>query len=77
MDYTRRGLSLMSGQLRDGDRLDVVLFDDRVCVPLENYVVGRDDPSLLTRTIAGMQPEGSTDVGLGLRTAYGREPGRG
>ena len=36
MDFTKRGLSVMSDQLTDGDRLDVVLFDDRVCVPLEN-----------------------------------------
>ncbi|MEQ1507998.1 MAG: VWA domain-containing protein, partial [Myxococcota bacterium] len=70
MDYTKRGLDLMTGSLRKGDRLDVVLFDDGACVPLENYVVGRDDPALLSKTIAAMQPEGSTDVGLGLRTAY-------
>jgi Ca-activated chloride channel homolog len=70
MDYTKRGLSLMSDQLEPGDRLDVVLFDDAVCVPLENYVVGRDDPALLQQTLASMQPEGATDVGLGLRTAY-------
>ncbi|MEQ1568034.1 MAG: VWA domain-containing protein [Myxococcota bacterium] len=70
MDYTKRGLNLMAEQLRTGDRLDVVLFDDQVCVPLENYVVGRDDPNLLQQTIAQLQPEGSTDVGLGLRKAY-------
>jgi Ca-activated chloride channel family protein len=71
MDYTKRGLTLMSDQLTRGDRLDVVLFDDRVCVPLENYVVGRDDPQMLANVIRMMQPEGATDVGLGLRTAYG------
>jgi hypothetical protein len=39
-------------------------------VPLENYVVGRDDPNLLAQTIAQIQPNGSTDVSLGLRKAY-------
>ena len=70
MDYTKRGLSLMTSQLTRGDRIDVVMFDDRVCTPLENFVVGRDDPSLLSRVISMMQPEGATDVSLGLKTAY-------
>jgi Ca-activated chloride channel homolog len=70
MDYTKRGLSLMSEQLRAGDRVDLVLFDDSVCVPLENYVVGRDDPNLFRQAIAQMAPRGSTDVGLGVRKAY-------
>ncbi len=70
MGYTQRGLRTMADNLESGDRVDLVLFDDRVCVPLENFVVGRDDPSLLQRTIDQMRPEGSTDVDLGLREAY-------
>ncbi|MBX2802856.1 MAG: VWA domain-containing protein [Myxococcales bacterium] len=70
MDYTRRGLSLMADQLERGDRLDLVLFDDGVCVPLQNYVVGRDDPRLLTDALRRMEPLGSTDLDLGLREAY-------
>ena len=70
MDYTKRGLTLMSEQLVDGDRVDLVVFDDGVCAPLENFVVGRDDPRLLQNTIDAMMPEGSTDLDLGLRKAY-------
>ncbi|RME22469.1 MAG: VWA domain-containing protein, partial [Deltaproteobacteria bacterium] len=70
MDYTRRALHRMREQLRDGDRVDIVLFDDRVCTPLENFVVGRDDPALLTRTIDRIEPEGATDLDLGLREGY-------
>lgn len=70
MNYTKRGLTLMAEQLRRGDRVDVVLFDDTVCAPVENYVVGRDDPSILTEAIRAMQPEGATDLDLGLRKAY-------
>jgi Ca-activated chloride channel family protein len=70
MDYTRRGLTQMADQLHDGDRVDVVLFDDTLCVPLENYVEGRDDPELLAQTIASMEPEGATDLDLGLREGY-------
>ena len=70
MDYTKRGLRQMADQLVDGDRVDVVLFDDQVCTPLENFVVGRDDPALLQRTIDRMQPTGSTDLDSGLRAGY-------
>ncbi|MCA9491204.1 MAG: VWA domain-containing protein, partial [Myxococcales bacterium] len=70
MDYTQRSLHLMADQLETGDRVDLVLFDDRTCVPLENFVVGRDDPALLQKTIDQMRPEGATDVDMGLREAY-------
>ncbi len=70
MDYTKRGLHLMADQLKSGDRVDIVMFDDGKCVPLENYVEGRDDPSLLTRTIDGLQPDGGTNLDMGLREGY-------
>ncbi len=70
MEYTRRGLQVMTGSLRRGDRVDMVLFDQEVCVPLENYVVGRDDPSLLERAIADLEPRGSTDLDAGLKEGY-------
>jgi Ca-activated chloride channel family protein len=70
MDYTKRGLHVMEGNLRVGDRIDVVLFDDRVCTPLENYVVGRDNPNLLRQTIDNMTPRGSTDLDSGLKESY-------
>jgi Ca-activated chloride channel family protein len=70
MDYLKRGLTKMSEQLVRGDRVDLVLFDDQVCTPLENYVVGRDDPSLLANAIAQLAPRGSTDLDLGLKEGY-------
>ena len=71
MVYTKRGLRLMVDQLQQGDRLDLVLFDDSVCTPLKNFVVGRDDMELLTSTIQHITPRGSTDLDSGLRHAYG------
>jgi Ca-activated chloride channel family protein len=70
MDYLKRGLRLMADQLQPGDRLDLVLFDDDLCVPLEDFVVGRDDAALLTQTIDQLAPRGSTDLDLGLREGY-------
>ncbi|MFH1463342.1 MAG: VWA domain-containing protein [Pseudomonadota bacterium] len=70
MDYLKRGMNMMTGSLQRGDRVNLVLFDSSVCTPLENYVVGRDDPSLLNQAIADMQPRGSTNLDLGLKEAY-------
>jgi len=70
MEYLQRGLTKMTDQLVRGDRVDLVLFDDQVCTPLENFVVGRDDPSLLNDAIARLAPRGSTDVDLGLKEGY-------
>jgi Ca-activated chloride channel family protein len=70
MDYTKRGMLQMVDQLQTGDRLDLVLFDSNVCTPLENFVVGRDDLSLLRETINSIQPNSSTDLDAGLREAW-------
>ncbi|MCA9491188.1 MAG: VWA domain-containing protein, partial [Myxococcales bacterium] len=76
MDYTRRGLQLMTEQLQDGDRLDLVLFDSDVCTPVQNFVVGRDDPSVLNDALARMRPNTGTNLDAGLQTAYGIQTGR-
>lgn len=70
MTYVQRALNQASGQLRRGDRVDLVLFDHEVCTPIENFVVGRDDPAVLRRAVDAMSPRGSTDLDLGLREAY-------
>lgn len=70
MDYLRRGLMKMTESLQPGDRVDFVLFDHEVCSPLENFVVGRDDMSILTGVIGQLQPRGSTDLDAGLREGY-------
>jgi len=70
MEYLKRGLTVMSGNLQRGDRVDLVLFDHEVCTPLEDYVVGRDDPALLTRAIQDLSPRGSTNLDLGLHEGY-------
>lgn len=70
MEYVKRGLRLMEENLVAGDRVDLVLFDSGVCTPLEDYVVGRDDASLLRNAIESIQPRGSTDLDAGLREGY-------
>lgn len=70
MEYLKRGLLQMTEQLQAGDRVDMVLFDDELCTPIESFVVGRDDMRVLTDTISSLQPRGATDLDLGLREGY-------
>jgi Ca-activated chloride channel family protein len=70
MGYTQRGLTQLGSNLQRGDRLDIVLFDSGVCTPLENYVVGRDDPALVDNIIRRLSPTSATDLDAGLREAY-------
>lgn len=76
MEYTKRGMRIMTDSLKDGDRVDLVLFDSNVCTPLENFVVGRDDMSLLTSAIEQIRPNSATDLDSGLREAYRIQTGR-
>ncbi len=70
MDYLKRGLNRMIDELKTGDMVHMVVFDHEVCTPIENYVVGRDDPGKLARVIKALQPKGSTDLHLGLSKGY-------
>ena len=70
MDYLKRGMSKMTSQLKQGDLVNVVLFDHEECTPIENFVVGRDKPEILQKAIDKMKPRGSTDVHLGLSKGY-------
>ncbi|MBX7077671.1 MAG: VWA domain-containing protein [Nannocystaceae bacterium] len=70
MEFLRRGLNRMLDELKNGDMVHLVLFDDQVCTPIENFVVGRDPRRMLEAAIEKIQPRGSTDVHLGLQTGY-------
>lgn len=70
MDYLKRGLHKMMGQLKTGDLVNLVLFDHEECTPIENFVVGRDKPEILSKAIDKLKPRGSTDVHLGLSKGY-------
>lgn len=70
MDFLKRGLLRMVRELKDGDVIHVVTFDHRVCNPLRNFVVGRDDLDVLTDTIHGIKPSGRTNLHAGLQLGY-------
>ena len=70
MDYLKRGLRRSLDELKDGDLLHLVLFDHEVCVPVEGFVVGRDDRAGLERAIDLLRPKGATDIHRGLDRGY-------
>ncbi|MEM7155499.1 MAG: VWA domain-containing protein [Myxococcota bacterium] len=70
MEYLKRGLLRMVRELDNGDIINVVTFDHRVCNPLSNFVVGRDDIEILTKTIHKLRPSGSTNLHAGLTRGY-------
>lgn len=70
MDYLKRGLLDMVGQLKDGDVISLVSFDQRLCAPIKHFVVGRDDPGKLTKAIHDLRPRGNTNLHAGLQEGY-------
>lgn len=70
MEYLKRGLRRMLEELKDKDVVNLVLFDQEVCVPVEGFVVGRDDPKVLQKVIDRLAPRGATDLHLGLTRGY-------
>jgi len=70
MEYLKRGLLRMTSELKRGDLVNLVAFDDEVCTPIQNFVVGRDPTGILTHTIDQLAPRGSTDLDSGVRKGY-------
>jgi von Willebrand factor type A domain len=71
MDYLKRGLFRMLDELKDGDMVHLILFDHEVCVPTENFVVGRDSRNKIEKVIKALKPRGATDLHRGLTSGYG------
>ena len=70
MDYLKRGLLRMVDELKTGDMVNLVVFDHEVCVPMQNFVVGRDARDKLEKTIRALKPRGATDLHEGLSQGY-------
>lgn len=70
MAFVKRGLVRMVDRLHAGDRVNVVLFDDRVDVARVGFEVGRDDPDDLRLLFEEVDPRGATDLDAGLEAAY-------
>jgi Ca-activated chloride channel family protein len=65
MDLAKSALYHLIDQLDEGDRLSIVLFDDRVDVLVEPAMV--IDRAKLKNAVAGIFPRNSTNMAAGLR----------
>jgi Ca-activated chloride channel homolog len=70
MNYLKRGLTKMVSGLKRGDIVNLVLFDHQLCVPIENFVIGRDSNKTLIQAIDKLKPQGGTNLHLGLTKGY-------
>ncbi|MEM6995632.1 MAG: VWA domain-containing protein [Myxococcota bacterium] len=70
MEFLKQGLLRSLDELKRGDIVHLVLFDNRVCTPVENFVVGRDSPQILQNAIQRLEPRGATDLHAGLSEGY-------
>jgi len=70
MTYLKRGLHRMVRELKTGDLINLVTFNTVACVPLANFVVGRDAGETLDKAIDSIQPQGNTDLHAGLLRGY-------
>jgi Ca-activated chloride channel homolog len=70
MEYLKRGLARSLSELKDGDIVNMVLFDHTLCTPVEGFVVGRDDMRKLERAVDEIEPLGATDLHAGLTRGY-------
>jgi Ca-activated chloride channel family protein len=70
MNFLKRGLHTMLRQLKSGDIINLVTFNTAACVPVQSFVVGRDSIDILEKAIDSIQPQGNTDLQVGLKRAY-------
>lgn len=70
MRLVKRGLVRMVDRLAVGDRVNVVLFDDRVDVVRQGFRVGTDDLDDLRLLFEEVKPRASTNLDAGLEAAY-------
>jgi Ca-activated chloride channel family protein len=70
MEYLKKGLLAMLEQLKSGDVVSLVAFNQTVETVLEGFRVGDGDLGRLRAAIEGLTPGGSTDLNLGLTTGY-------
>lgn len=71
IDLEREAVKAIAGNLRDGDIISVVTWNDTNSVLLRGYhAVGPNDPAVI-QVADGLNAGGTTNLHMGLMTAYG------
>ena len=68
LEMVRRALAQWAGRMGAGDRVSLVVFNERAHVVAED--VARNEMDQLLEVLGEIPAEGSTNVGAGLRQAY-------
>lgn len=68
LDYVKKALDVFITNLRECDRLAIVIYDDKAEVLLPSTAV--DDPKAIVAMIDAIQPGGSTNLHGGLMLGY-------
>ncbi|MBI5488317.1 MAG: VWA domain-containing protein [Deltaproteobacteria bacterium] len=71
MEFLQQGLLAMLDQLKPGDVVNLVTFNQNAKTILDDFEITDDSPTRLRRAIEGLQPGGATDLHEGLTLGYG------
>lgn len=66
MDYAKKAISSLIGQLKEGDRFALVDFDDVVETPIPLTPVGSGSKETFRSRLNGIEPRNGTNLGGGL-----------
>lgn len=64
------GLKAMTSQLKAGDKVNLILFNNKAKTALESFVVNEDSELLFSRAIEAIKLEGGTNLQNALSAAY-------
>ena len=70
LSYLKRGLDHVYDRFKEGDVINLVQFNHRVCVALQGFVVGRDKKSLYKKAVDNLDSWGSTNMHDGMTEGY-------
>ncbi len=70
IEFLKKGLEILKSQLKAGDLINVVEFDNEICVAIEGLPWGKNAIPDYDKTVNQLSPRGSTNLHDGLLTAY-------
>jgi hypothetical protein len=66
----KKGVLRSFEELKEGDVVSIVVFDDTTCPLAQNFVVGRDTLPRLSALVAAIEPRGGSNLRDGLDQGY-------
>lgn len=70
LDVVKNGLYLLLNQLKEGDQLSLVTFENQTQVVVDRWIYQAGDMTFFN-AIAGLKSSGTTNLNMGIQEAYG------